>query len=96
MNKINQFFATHGSKVITVLLVLVYFKSCSIDSEVTTLKKVTKANPEIINQLPTSKDVKIEGLNAEKRMIQATDRKILDVQRQNQIEAEIEVLKKSK
>jgi hypothetical protein len=29
-------------------------------------------------------------------MIQATDRKILDVQRQNQIEAEIEVLKKSK
>jgi hypothetical protein len=29
-------------------------------------------------------------------MIQATDRKILDVQRQNQIEAEIEVLQKSK
>jgi hypothetical protein len=96
MNKINQFFAAHGSKVIAVLLVLVYFKSCSIDSEVTTLKKVTKENTEIINQLPTSKDVKIEGLNAEKRMIQATDRKILDVQRQNQIEAEIEVLKKSK
>jgi len=89
MNKINQFFATHGSKVIAVLLVLVYFKSCSIGSDVTSLKKV-------VNQLPTSKDVKIEGLNAEKRMIQATDRKILDVQRQNQIEAEIEVLEKSK
>jgi len=96
MNKINHFFATHGSKVITVLLVLVYLKSCSIDSEVTTLKKVTKANTEIINKLPTSKDFKIEGLNAEKRMIQATDRKILDVQRQNQIEAEIEILKKTK
>lgn len=96
MNKINQFFVTHGSKVIAVLLVLVYFKSCSIDSEVTTLKKINKANTEIINQLPTSKDVKIEGLNAEKRMIQATDRKILDVQRQNQIEAEIEALQKSK
>jgi hypothetical protein len=89
MNKINQFFATHGSKVIAVLLVLVYFKSCSIDSNVSSLKKV-------VNQLPTSKDVKIEGLNAEKRMIQATDRKILDVQRQNQIEAEIEALQKSK
>ena len=96
MNKINQFFATHGSKVIAVLLVLVYFKSCSIDSEVTTLKKVTKTNTETINQLPTSKDVKIEGLNVEKRMIQATDRKIIDVQRQTQIEAEIEALKKSK
>jgi hypothetical protein len=89
MNKINQFFATHGSKVIAVLLVLVYFKSCSIDSNVSSLKKV-------VNQLPTSKDVKIEGLNAEKRMIQATDRKILDVQRQNQIEAEIKILLKSK
>jgi len=89
MNKINQFFATHGSKVIAVLLVLVYFKSCSIDSNVSSLKKV-------VNQLPTSKDVKIEGLNAEKRMIQATDRKILDVQRQNQIEAEIEKIQKSK
>jgi hypothetical protein len=96
MNKINQFFADHGSKVIAVLLVLVYFKSCSIDSEVTTLKKVTKANTEILNQLPTSKDVKIEGLNAEKRMIQATDRNMLDVQRQNQIEAEIKALQKSK
>ena len=89
MNKINQFFETHGLKAIAVLLVLVYFKSCSIDSNVSSLKKV-------VNQLPTSKDVKIEGLNAEKRMIQATDRKILDVQRQNQIEAEIEALQKSK
>ncbi len=34
----------------------------------------------------------IEGLKAEKRMIQATDRKILDVQRQTQIEEEIKVL----
>jgi hypothetical protein len=89
MNKINQFFATHGSKVIAVLLMLVYFKSCSIDSNVSSLKKV-------VNQLPTSKDVKIEGLNAEKRMIQATDRKILDVQRQSQIESEIEKIQKSK
>lgn len=96
MNKVNQFFVTHGLKVIAVLLVLIYFKSCSIDSEVTALKKLNKENTEIINQLPTSKDVKIEGLNSEKRMIQATDRKILDVQRQNQIEAEIEKLKKSK
>ena len=94
MEKINQFFAKHGSKVIAILLVLVYFKSCSIDSEVTSLKKAAKANTEIINALPNVKDVKIEGLKAEKRMIQATDRKILDVQRQTQIEQEIEQLNK--
>jgi hypothetical protein len=34
------------------------------------------------------------GLEAEKRMIQATDRKLMDVQRQSQIEEEIKTLKK--
>jgi hypothetical protein len=34
------------------------------------------------------------GLETEKRMIQATDRKLLDVQRQTQIEEEIKLLKK--
>jgi len=34
------------------------------------------------------------GLETEKRMIQATDRKLLDVQRQTQIEEEIKSLKK--
>jgi len=33
------------------------------------------------------------GLESEKRMIQATDRKLLDVQRQTQIENEIKKLK---
>jgi hypothetical protein len=96
MEKINQFFTKHSSKVIAILLVLVYFKSCSIDSEVTSLKKAAKANTEIINALPKAKDVKIEGLNAEKRMIQATDRRLLDVKRQTEIEAEIKTLEESK
>lgn len=92
MNKINQFFKDHGSKVITVLLILVYLKSCGVDREVSRLKKEAKANTELINALPTANDLKIEGLNAEKRMIQATDRKMLDVQRQTEIEKEIKRL----
>jgi hypothetical protein len=36
--------------------------------------------------------LKVEGLKAEKRMIQATDRKILDVNRQTQIDEEIKKL----
>lgn len=94
MNKFNTFLENHGTKVILVLLVLTYFKSCSIDSEVSKLKKEAKANQEIINQLPTANDLKIEGLKSEKRMIQATDRKMLDVQRQNEIEKEIQSLQK--
>lgn len=94
MNKFNLFLENHGTKIVLVLLLLTYMKSCSIDSEVNKLKKEAKANQEIINTLPTSKQLQIEGLKVEKRMIQATDRKMLDVQRQNVIEKEIEKLSK--
>lgn len=101
MNKFNTFLADHGTKLILVLLVLTYFKSCGIDSELTKVKKELKATQVEINQidstiteLPTSADMKIEALKAEKRMIQATDIKMLDVQRQTQIEKEIEELQK--
>ena len=39
------------------------------------------------------RELKISGLEAEKRMIQATDRKLLDVRRQTEIEEEINKLK---
>lgn len=94
MNKFNLFLENHGTKIVLVLLLLTYMKSCSIDSEVSRLKKEAKANQEIINTLPTAKQLQIEGLKVEKRMIQATDRKMLDVQRQNVIEKEIEKLSK--
>lgn len=92
MNKINKFFADHGSKVITVLLILLYLKSCGVNSELNRVKKEAKANTELINALPTANDLQIEGLKAEKRMIQATDRRMLDVQRQSDIEKEIKIL----
>lgn len=96
MNKLNKFFADHGSKIIVVLLILLYFKSCGVDSELGRVKKELQATQteiegidSAISELPTRTDVRIEGLKVEKRMIQATDRKMLDVQRQNAIEKEI-------
>lgn len=94
MNKFNTFLADHGTKIVLVLLILTYFKSCGVDSEVTRLKKEVQAQQEVINKLPTANDLRIEGLRSEKRMIQATDRKMLDVQRQTEIEKEIESLQK--
>lgn len=92
MNKLDAFLTKHGMKVVLVLLLLTYLKGCSVDSEVTLIKKEFRAQKEIIDALPTRTDVQIEALKAEKRMIQATDRKMLDVQRQNQIEKEISEL----
>ena len=39
MSKFNKFFAEHGIKIIIVIMILTYFKSCSIDSEVERIKK---------------------------------------------------------
>ena len=43
MNKFNKFFADHGSKIIIALLILLYFKSCGVDSEVERVKKDVRA-----------------------------------------------------
>jgi len=94
MQKINQFFINHGTKLIVLLLVLVYFKSCSVDSDVSKLKKNEAVIESKIDSLPSNKDLKIEGLKSEKRMIQATNRKMLDVQRENEIEVELKKLDK--
>mgnify|MGYP001567673167 CR=1 FL=1 len=39
MSKFNKFFADNGIKIILVLVLLSYFKSCSINSEVERIKK---------------------------------------------------------
>ena len=39
MSKFNKFFADHGIKILVVLVLLTYFKSCGIDSEVERIKK---------------------------------------------------------
>ena len=88
MNKVEQFLQKHGLKVVIFLLVLTYMKSCGVDREVTKVKKQLTT----LDSLATKKDLEIEGLKAEKRMIQATDRKMLDVQRQSDIDAELKKL----
>ena len=88
MNKVEQFLQKHGLKVVIFLLVLTYMKSCGVDREVTKVKKQLIA----LDSLATKKDLEIEGLKAEKRMIQATDRKMLDVQRQSDIDTELKKL----
>lgn len=39
MNKFDEFLKKYGSKTIIILLILIYFKSCSIGSDVEKVKK---------------------------------------------------------
>jgi len=81
------------SAIVLGFVILLWLKTCSVSNDVS---KIQKQQQYIVDSTYNKKelDVKlqIEGLKAEKRMIQATDRKMLDVQRQNQIDIEIKQL----
>ena len=51
MNKFNAFLTDHGTKIIIGLLVLVYFKSCSINGDVDKIKKDLRATEAEIDTL---------------------------------------------
>jgi hypothetical protein len=86
----------YQQQILLVLFVLLFFRSCGSGSELTKLRKELEAQRTLLNELPTKTDVQIEGLKVEKRMIQATDRKLLDVRRQTEIENLINELENSK
>ena len=96
MKKITDFFNSNFSIITIILLVILLMRTCNNDVKVLT-KRVDNLQTKIdsLNNISvTSKDLRIEGLKSEKRMIQSTDRKILDVNRQSEIDKEIETLSK--
>lgn len=81
--------------IVLVIALLTLFKSCGDSRELAKMRKeITAIKDSTYTKEEFQVELKIMGLEAEKRMIQATDRKILDVQRQTQIEEEIKKLKK--
>jgi hypothetical protein len=90
----------HFEVITLVLLLIVFIRQCGTSNDLSKIRKDTKSiNSEInsIKENTFTKDelsilLKISGLEAEKRMIQATDRKILDVNRQSEIEKDVQNL----
>lgn len=88
-----EFIKKNFTVIVLVIAVLSFFKSCGDARELSKIRKeiqVIQDSSVTIDQF--KRELKISGLEAEKRMIQATDRKLLDVQRQTQIEEEIKKL----
>jgi hypothetical protein len=80
-----------------VIALLSLFKSCGDSRELTKVRKeITAIKDSTYTKQELSVELKISGLEAEKRMIQATDRKLLDVRRQTEIDEEIKKLKSQK
>jgi hypothetical protein len=83
--------------IIFVLSLLTLMKSCGDSRELVKLRKeIKEIKDSTFKKNELSIELQISGLESEKRMIQATDRKILDVQRQSQIDEEIKKLKNGK
>lgn len=79
--------------IVLVIALLTFFKGCGDTRELSKIKndiKIIKDSTYTKDEL--NRQLRISGLEAEKRMIQATDRKLLDVRRQTEIEEEIKRL----
>lgn len=88
-----KFVENNFTVIVLVIALLTFFKGCSdgrelskMRKEVETIKDSTYTKEELNLRL------QIEGLKSEKRMIQSTDRKILDVTRQTEIDNELRTL----
>jgi hypothetical protein len=83
--------------IVLVISLLALFKSCGDSRELTKVRKeIAAIKDSTYTKQELSVELKISGLEAEKRMIQATDRKLLDVRRQTEIDEEIKKLKSQK
>jgi hypothetical protein len=92
-----KFIKDNFTIIVLVIALLSFFKSCGDSKDLSKIKKeiqIIKDSTYTKDEL--SRELKISGLEAEKRMIQATDRKLLDVRRQTEIEEEIKKLNNKK
>jgi hypothetical protein len=79
--------------IVLVIALLGLLKSCGDGKEIAKMRKeIESIKDSTYTKNELNIELKIMGLESEKRMIQATDRKLLDVQRQTQIEEEIKKL----
>jgi len=92
-----------GVRVASLLAVIIFTKTCNTNSKIRNNSEkieilshkidTTNVNIKFMTE-KLRKEIKIEGLKAEKRMIQSTDRKIMDVNRQSEIDKELSNLEK--
>jgi hypothetical protein len=94
MNFVNQ----HFNKIVLGLLLVLFMQECNNSSKLNSLEKKSKAMGSRLDSVCTTAELKssleIEGLKSEKRMIQSTDRTILDVNRQAEIDKALKKLEK--
>ena len=98
MKKALEFLDNWGIRISSILVLIIFFKTCSTNTRVEKVREVSLKNNERIDSMAIQlrKEIKIEGLEAERRMIQSTDREMMDVTRQERIGDIIDSLRTQK
>ena len=85
-----NFIKTNFTIIVFVITLLGLLKSCGDGRELSKMRKeIESIKDSTFTKNELNVKLQIEGLKSEKRMIQSTDRKILDVNRQTEIDNEI-------
>lgn len=83
---------TNFEVILLCLFLGLFMKQCGMGRDLERIKKENSKISVKMDSLVTKKDLIIEGLKTENRMIQSTDRTLLDVNRSAVIREEIEKL----
>ena len=95
MDKINGLLETRFKQIAIILLIAIFVNTCGSGDVKSINKRIDKIATKL-DSCATKTDLIVEGLKSEKRMIQSTDRKLLDVNRQSVIDSEITKLESEK
>jgi hypothetical protein len=94
MENFKKFLSKNFTLIVFIFLIIGWFKGCGDSKELGKINDDIKAiKDSTYTKVELNKQLKIMSLETEKRFIQSTDRKILDVNRQTQIDLELEKLK---
>ena len=89
-----QFIKNYFTEIVLAFMIMTLLSVCSTKGQISKINKdIGSIKDSTYTKVELDKKLTIMGLESEKRMIQATDRKLLDVSRQNAIDEELKKLK---
>ena len=96
MKRIIEFINKYGIVIIVPLILIMFLKTCSTNGRVDGVtKEVEMTNQKMDTlKLEIQKEIQLEGLRSEKRMIQSISRTLIDRDREREIDKEIDNLLK--
>jgi phosphopantetheine adenylyltransferase len=97
MNKFEEFVDKHFRKIALFLLIVILFNTCGNPAKPLNKRvdSLTGKVDSLSNISVNKKDLVIEGLKSEKRMIQSVSRNLVDRERERSIDKELDSLSKN-